>query len=252
MEQPERLKGDVMFELGKRRLHIGALLFQRVDQSDLTGPFEVLSRIPDSTFAVIGNDRSSVRDVRGLILTPNATFEETPPLDVLIVPGGAGQEDLMDDERTLSFIRQQAVQASFVFSVCTGALLCGAAGLLKGVRVTTHWAALHLLGYFGAIAVNARVVIDGKHISAAGVTAGLDGALQLVALLRGEDAAKRIQLSIEYAPDPPFHCGSPQTAPPELVNSVRLTFQEITESRLVTAKRIASRLGLTVPSSETG
>ena len=242
-----------MFELSsKKHLHIGALLFQRVDQSDLTGPFEVLSRIPDSTFDVIGKDRSSVQDVRGLILSPNATFEEARSLDVLIVPGGAGQEDLMDDETTLSFIRRQAVQGSFVFSVCTGALLCGAAGLLKGVRVTTHWSALHLLDYFGAIPVNARVVIDGKHISAAGVTAGLDGALRLVALLRGEEEAKRIQLSIEYSPEPPFQCGSPRTAPPELVNSVRLTFQKITESRLATAKRIASRLGLTVPSSETG
>jgi len=235
----------------KKHLHIGALLFQHVDQSDLTGPFEVLSRIPDSTFYIIGKDRSSVRDVRGLILTPDATFEEAPPLEVLIVPGGAGQEDLMDDETTLSFIRRQAVQGSFVFSVCTGALLCGAAGLLRGVRVTTHWAALHLLGYFGAIPVDARVVIDRKHISAAGVTAGLDGALQLAALLRGEEAAKRIQLSIEYSPEPPFQCGSPRTAPPELVNSVRLTFQKITESRLLTAKRIASRLGLTMPSSET-
>lgn len=235
--------------LAMKHLNIGALVFPRMDQCDFTGPFEVLSRIPDSTFHVIGKDRTPVRDIRGLILTPETTFSETPPLDLLVVPGGTGQEDLMEDEAVLAFIRLQARTAEYVFSVCTGALLCGAAGLLRGVRATTHWSAFHLLEYFGAIPVCARVVINGTHVSAAGVTAGLDGALRVASLLRDEGVAQRIQLSIEYSPEPPFHIGSPQTAPPEIVNPVRLSFQKITESRLATAKRIAARLGVSAPSS---
>jgi cyclohexyl-isocyanide hydratase len=230
-----------------KHLHIGSLVYPRMDQSDFTGPFEVLSRIPESTFHVIGKDRAPVRDIRGLILTPETTFSEVPPLDLLVVPGGFGQEDLMEDETVLSFIQQQARNASYVFSVCTGALLCGAAGLLRGVRATTHWSALHLLVYFGAIPVNARVVIDGTHMSAAGVTAGLDGALLIASLLRNERVAQQIQLSIEYSPEPPFRCGSPQTAPLAILNAVRLSSQKITESRLATAKRIAARLGVSVP-----
>jgi cyclohexyl-isocyanide hydratase len=230
-----------MSETATKHLSIGALIFPRMDQSDFTGPFEVLSRIPDSTFHVIGKDRIPIRDVRGLILTPEMAFSEAPALDLLVVPGGAGQEDLMDDEAVLSFIRLQARHARYVFSVCTGALLCGAAGLLRGVRTTTHWGAFHLLEYFGAIPVNARVVIDGKHISAAGVTAGLDGALRVASLLRNDKIAQQIQLSIQYSPEPPFNSGSPQTAPPEIVNTVRVSFQKITDSRLATAKRIAAQ-----------
>ena len=230
-----------------KHLHIGSLVYPRMDQSDFTGPFEVLSRIPESTFHVIGKDRTPVRDMGGLILTPEATFSEVPPLDLLVVPGGFGQEELMEDETVLSFIQQQAHNASYVFSVCTGALLCGAAGLLRGVRATTHWSSLHLLVYFGAIPVNSRVVIDGTHISAAGVTAGLDGALRVASLLRNERVAQQIQLSIEYSPEPPFRCGSPQTAPLAILNAVRLSSQKITESRLATAKRIAARLGVSVP-----
>jgi cyclohexyl-isocyanide hydratase len=230
-----------------KHLHIGSLVYPRMDQSDFTGPFEVLSRIPESTFHVIGKDRTPVRDMNGLILTPETTFSEVPPLDLLVVPGGFGQEDLMEDETVLSFIQQQARNASYVFSVCTGALLCGAAGLLRGVRATTHWSALHVLVYFGAIPVNSRVVIDGTHISAAGVTAGLDGALRVASLLRNERVAQQIQLTIEYSPEPPFRCGTPQTAPLAILNAVRLSSQKITESRLATAKRFAARLGVSVP-----
>lgn len=228
-------------------LRIGAIIFPRVDQSDFTGPFEVLSRIPDSTFHVIEKNCAPVRDVRGLILTPDTAFAECPPLHVLIIPGGAGQQDLMEDETTLSFIRLQARNAQYVFSVCTGALLCGAAGLLQGVKATTHWSAHHLLPYFGAIPVNARVVVDGGHTSAAGVTAGLDGALKLVSLVRNERLAQEIQLGIEYSPEPPFNSGSPETAPKEIAEAVRHSYQRIGESRLATAKRIAAKLGVEFP-----
>ena len=162
-------------------LHIGSLLFEGIDQIDLTGPFEVLSRIPNSTYRIYGKTAAAVRDLKGLRLTPDAALADAPPLDVLHVPGGRGQEALMDDEEVLAWIRRQAAGACSIFSVCTGALICGAAGLLKGRRATTHWASFHLLPYFGAIPVNERVVVDGAWVFAAGVTAGIDGALRLAA-----------------------------------------------------------------------
>jgi|SRR5215469_7724444 len=228
-------------------LRIGTIVFPRVDQFDFTGPFEVLSRIPDSTFHVIGKGSAPVRDVRGLVLTPDTAFAECPSLDVLIIPGGAGQQDLMEDDITLSFIRLHGRNARYIFSVCTGALLCGAAGLLQGVRATTHWSAFHLLPYFGAIPVNARVVVDDRYISAAGVSAGLDGALKLVSLVRNERLAREIQLGIEYSPEPPFNSGSLGTATKEVVEAVRRSYESIGESRLATAKRIAEKLGVKLP-----
>jgi cyclohexyl-isocyanide hydratase len=227
-------------------LNIGAVIFPGIDQIDFTGPFEVLSRLPDSTFHVIWKDKAPVRDRAGLILTPEMTFAEAPPLDVLVVPGGPGQERLMEDEAVLGFLRRQAAGARFVFSVCTGALLCGAAGLLRGVRATTHWAAFHLLRYFGAVPVDARVVVDGRVVSAAGVTSGIDGALTLAALLRGDTTARRIQLAIQYSPEPPFDSGSPATAPPEALTAEREAYREITEERSRTARRVAARLGVTI------
>ncbi len=125
----------------------------------------------------------------------------------------------MEDETVLSFIREQAVNAKYVFSVCTGALICGAAGLLKGVRATTHWSAFHLLEYFGAIPIDERVVIDGSFVSAAGVTAGIDGALRVARLLRGDRVAQEIQLQIQYTPEPPFNSGTPASAPPEILEA---------------------------------
>jgi cyclohexyl-isocyanide hydratase len=226
------------------RLYIGALIYPNVDQADFTGPFEVLSRIPDSSFHVIAKDRNPICDVRGLILTPELTFQEAPRLDVLVVPGGAGQEELMEDEITLAFLRDQASTARYLFSVCTGALLCGAAGLLRGVNATTHWTALDLLGYFGALPVNRRVVIDGKCVSAAGVTAGLDGAFRLVSLLRGDEVAQQIQLSVEYAPEPIFNAGTPQTAPADILKVVRSSYEDVANRRLATARKVAARLGI--------
>jgi cyclohexyl-isocyanide hydratase len=234
-------------------LDIGGVIFADVDQSDFTGPFEVLSRLPGARFHVLAKERRPIRDVHGLILTPEKSFAEAKHLDVLLVPGGRGQEALMDDDVTLGFLREQAATARFVFSVCTGALICGAAGLLRDVRATTHWSAFHLLPYFGAIPVDERVVEDGKMISAAGVTAGLDGALRLAALLRGDRVAQQIQLAIEYAPAPPFRGGTPRTAPKEILEAASRAFGEISSARLATARRIAARLGMEpLPAEETG
>jgi cyclohexyl-isocyanide hydratase len=227
-------------------LHIGGVIFPGIDQLDFTGPFEVLSRLPDSTFHVLGKEKRPVRDLQGLILTPEKTFAESGPLDLLLVPGGQGQVALMEDEAVLSFLRDQAAHAAWILSVCTGALTCGAAGLLRGRRATTHWSAFHLLRYFGAIPVDERVVVDGNLVSAAGVTAGIDGALRVAALLRGERVAQLIQLSMQYAPEPPFDSGSPASAPAEVVETVRGGVREITEARLEIARRTADRLGIVV------
>jgi cyclohexyl-isocyanide hydratase len=224
-------------------LKIGSILFPRMDQTDFTGPFEVLSRVPDSTFYVLGKDRSPIRDAKGLILTPEMALSEAPQLDLLVVPGGFGVNALMEDEEVLAFIREQAAGARLVLSVCTGALVCGAAGLLKGRRATTHWASHHLLRFFGAIPVDQRVVVDGDFVSAAGVTAGFDGALTVASMLRGERAAEEIQLYLEYAPEPPFHSGTPATAPPEVLEAAREGLRETTEARLEIVRRVAGRMG---------
>jgi cyclohexyl-isocyanide hydratase len=205
----------------------------------------VLSRIPNSTYRIFAKTAEPVRDVRGLRITPDATLADAPALDVLHVPGGFGQEALMDDEDVLGWVRRQAAGARCVFSVCTGALICGAAGLLKGRRATTHWAAFHLLPFFGAIPVNERVVVDAEMVFAAGVTAGIDGALRVAAELRGEEAAQSIQLYMQYAPEPPFTSGTPQTAPAAVLEGARRAVKAITEQREITARRVAARLGIT-------
>jgi cyclohexyl-isocyanide hydratase len=228
-------------------LHIGSLLFEGIDQIDLTGPFEVLSRIPNSTYRIYGKTAEPVRDLRGLRLTPDAALADAPRLDVLHVPGGFGQEALMEDQEVLTWLEHQASGARSVFSVCTGALLCGAAGLLRGRRATTHWASFHLLRFFGAIPVNQRVVVDGSWVFAAGVTAGIDGALRLAAELRGDDAARAIQLHMVYAPEPPFDSGTPETAPPAILESARRSVASITAQREATARRAAVKLGIAVP-----
>jgi cyclohexyl-isocyanide hydratase len=225
-------------------LQIGTLLFEGIDQIDITGPFEVLSRLPNSTYRIYAATLSPLRDVQGLRLMADALLSDAPQLDVLHVPGGGGQEALMDNEEVLGWLRQQAGGARCVFSVCTGALICGAAGLLKGKRATTHWSAHHLLPYFGATPVNERVVVDGNWVFAAGVTAGIDGALRVAAELRGEKVAQRIQLGMEYAPEPPFTSGTPGDAPTDVLADARKAGSEMAARRLETARGIAMRLGI--------
>ena len=224
-------------------LTIGSLLFEGIDQIDLTGPFEVLSRIPNASYRLYGLTAATVRDVKGLRLTPDAAIADAPQLDVLHIPGGFGQQALMEDDDVLGWIKQQA-KAARIFSVCTGALICGAAGLLRGRRATTHWASFHLLPLFGATAVNERVVVDGTWVFAAGVTAGIDGALRLAAELRGDDVARGIQLEMAYAPEPPFESGTPETAPPAILTKARESLAAITAQRETTARRVAARLGI--------
>jgi cyclohexyl-isocyanide hydratase len=219
-------------------------MFDGMDQIDLTGPFEVLSRVPNSTYQTYAKTVSPVRDLHGLRLIPDATLGEAPPLDVLHVPGGFGQEALMEDQEVIARIQKQAAGALYILSVCTGALLCGAAGLLEGRRATTHWSSLHLLPCFGAIPVNERVVLDANYVFAAGVTAGIDGALLLAAELRGEEVAQFIQLDMAYAPEPPFNSGTPESAPPAILEQAKRSYRKMTAQREATARRVAARLGL--------
>lgn len=227
-------------ELSVKPLSVGCLIFERMDQIDFTGPFEVLSRMPDTTIQIIGKEVELVRDVQGLRLSPDKSIAEVDLFDVLLVPGGYGQQALMHDEEVLGLIRKHFVAERLVFSVCTGALLCGAAGVLAGRQVTTHWSTRHLMAYYGAVLADARVVVDGNLISAAGVTAGLDAALVLVSLLRGDAAAQEIQLAIEYAPNPVFHSGTPDSAPPEVLASFQAKYKPIGIERKAEAARYAA------------
>jgi cyclohexyl-isocyanide hydratase len=202
-------------------IEIGFLVFPKITQLDLTGPFEVFSQLSDARLHLVWKTREPVTAGSGLVLTPTTTFAACPQLDVLCVPGGAGVNALLTDGETLAFLRRQAAGARYVTSVCTGALVLGAAGLLKGKRAATHWMSMEFLAAFGAIPVEERVVVDGNVVTGGGVTAGIDFALKLAAEIAGEEAAKAIELGIEYDPHPPFASGHPCSAAPALVEKVR-------------------------------
>ncbi|CAG9247720.1 Isonitrile hydratase [Paraburkholderia unamae] len=202
-------------------LQIGFLVFPNVQQLDLTGPYDVLASMPDTQARLIWKTLEPVRSSTGLTLTPDTTFDDCPPLDVICVPGGSGVGQLIPDDETLAFLRRQASEARYVTSVCTGALVLGAAGLLRGRRATTHWAFHELLEPLGALPVKARVVRDGNVLTGGGITAGIDFALTLAAELIGVEAAQALQLELEYAPAPPFDAGDPATAPRAIVERLR-------------------------------
>lgn len=223
-------------------LEIGLLLYPKLTQLDLTGPFEVFCRMSNTRVHLLWKTREPVASDRGLTLLPTMTLEECPALDVIVVPGGAGQVALMDDEAVLSFLAKQAATARYVASVCTGSLVLGAAGLLKGRRATCHWMALDQLELLGATPVAERVVIDGPIVTGGGVTAGIDFGLTLAAVLRGEPEAKRIQLEIEYNPRPPFDAGSPHSAGPDLVAAVRKRYAPFLPIRREATRRAQASL----------
>ena len=223
-------------------LQIGFLLFPQVQQLDLTGPYDVLASLPDVQVHLVWKDLAPVTASTGLVLHPTTTFDDCPALDVICIPGGSGVGPLMEDEVTLAFIKAQAATARYVTSVCTGSLVLGAAGLLKGKRATTHWAYHQLLKPLGAIAVQDRVVRDGNLLTGGGITAGIDFALTLAAELFGEDVAQLVQLQLEYAPAPPFASGSPDTAPAAVLEDARRRAAHSLEQRSLITKRAAARL----------
>ena len=201
-------------------LSVGLVLFDGVTQLDFTGPYEVFSRMPGAKVHLVAESMAPLRTEFGLMISPDATFDDAPALDVICVPGGWGVNDQLANESLRKFLRTRAPAARYVTSVCTGALLLGAAGLLDGYNATTHWMSVDFLRRFGATHVDKRVVIDRNRITGGGVTAGIDLALVIAAELYGDAVSQAIQLAIEYQPAPPFNSGSPHSAPREIRDRV--------------------------------
>jgi cyclohexyl-isocyanide hydratase len=223
-------------------VQIGILLYPNVTQLDATGPAQVLSRVPGAKLHMIWKTRDPVPTDAGFSIVPTTTFADCPQLDVICVPGGGGQVDVMVDAEALEFLRKQAAKARYVTSVCTGSLILGAAGLLKGYKSACHWAWRDMLTDFGATPVAERVVRDRNRISGGGVTAGIDFGLTVAAELAGEEVAKSIQLVLEYDPQPPFDSGSPEKAGTERVKRIRERLAPLLESRRKANAEAAARL----------
>ena len=221
-------------------IHFGLLAFPGVQQLDLTAPYEIFASMEDAEVHLIWKDRSPIVSATKLVLQPTRTFADCPPLDVICVPGGSGVNALLEDETVLAFIRDQAAQARFVTSVCTGSLVLGAAGLLKGKKATSHWNAKDFLVEFGAIVTPGRVVRDGNLFTAGGVTAGLDFGLTIVAALRDREEAETVQLSLEYAPEPPFHSGTPEEASVDVLAKTRARLAGSRTARQAILARLAT------------
>jgi len=219
------------------------LAYPRLTQLDLTGPYEVFSRVPELALSLAWKTLDPITDANGFRILPTTTLADAPAADVLFVPGGPGQLELMDDDEVLGFLRRQAEGAAFVTSVCTGSLVLAAAGLLAGYRATCHWLSLEQLALMGATPVAERVVIDRNRITGAGVTSGIDFALTVTAQLFGEDRARRIQLQMEYDPQPPYASGSPATAQAATLDAVRTATAPFQLKRRQAAERAGARLG---------
>ena len=223
-------------------MHIGILIFPAVTQLDATGPAQVLARTPGATLHMIWKTRDPVKTDAGFSIVPTTTFAECPQLDVICIPGGAGQIDLMNDAETLAFVAAQGAKARYVTSVCTGSLVLGAAGLLNGYRSACHWASRDLLAAFGAIPVAERVVRDRNRFSGGGVTAGIDFGLTLLAELAGDEVAQSVQLGLEYDPQPPFQSGSPEKAGADRTARVRAQMEKMIARRQEANARAAARV----------
>ena len=226
-----------------KAVHIGFLLYPGVTQLDATGPAQVLARVPGAVVHMVWKTTAPVSTDAGFAIVPTDSFQSCPQVDVLCVPGGGGQAELMNDPATLSFLKRQGERARYVTSVCTGSLLLGAAGLLTGYEAACHWAWRDLLSLFGAKPLAKRVVRDRNRLSGGGVTAGIDFGLVLAAELAGEEAARLIQLSLEYDPAPPFSCGSPEGAGEERVARFRKEIQPSFERRRELVQKAAAAWG---------
>lgn len=224
-------------------ISVAFLVFPNVTQLDLTGPAQVLSRLGNTTLNLVWKDKKPVPTDAGFPLLPTATFDEVQKADIVCVPGGLGTLDIMQDQSVLSWLNTVAEKAQWVTSVCTGSLVLGAAGLLKGYRSGCHWASIDQLEYFGAIPVRERIVEDRNRFSGGGVTSGIDFALALTARIRGEDHAKFVQLSIEYDPNPPFDAGSPDKVPPHILDRYYKMIDAAVPDRAAKVKAIADSLG---------
>ena len=215
------------------------ILYPRLTQLDFTGPYEVLARMPGAEVALASKEGGALASETGLIFGGLRRLADIDSADLIMIPGGPGQTEAMLDADFMAEVKRLGASARYLTSVCTGSLILGAAGLIKGKRAGSHWAYRDLLGAFGAIPDGARVVRDGNIFTGGGVTAGIDIALAIVAEIAGEDTAKMIQLMIEYAPAPPFNSGSPETASPETVTAVKARFAAFAEQRRRAIDQIA-------------
>ncbi|MCL4716265.1 MAG: DJ-1/PfpI family protein [Hyphomonadaceae bacterium] len=207
------------------------ILYPRLTQLDFTGPYEVLARMPGAEVVLASKEGGELVSEMGLTFARLARLADVERADMIMIPGGPGQTEAMLDPAFMGEVKRLGAGARYVASVCTGSLILAAAGLLKGKRAGSHWAYRELLGAFGAVPDGARVVRDGEAITGGGVTAGIDIALTIVAELAGEDAAKTIQLAIEYAPAPPFNSGRPETADEKTVAAVKQLFSAFAAQR---------------------
>src|SRR4051812_4729630 len=223
-------------------LQIGLVIFPKVTQLDLTGPVQVFSSVPGAQVHLIWKRIEPVASDSVLTLTPTITFADCPQLDVICVPGGFGTNDMVNDEEVLDFLRRQAKGAKYITSVCTGALVLGAAGLLRGYKAATHWTAMEFLAAFGAIPTKTRVCVDRTRVPGGGVTAGIDFALTLVSIMIDRATAEAIQLGIEYNPAPPFNSGSPDTASADVLEQVKQRIAPNQVRRLEAVQRAAERV----------
>ena len=224
-------------------LRIAFLLFPNVTQLDLTGPVQVLSRLGDARLDLVWKTLEPVPTDAGFSILPTATLAEIPRADILRVPGGFGVNGVIADDAVMDWVGAIGREAAWVTSVCTGSLILGAAGLLDGYRAGCHWSQRHMLPLFGAEPVAERVVIDRNRVTGGGVTAGIDFALRLTAILRGEDHARSVQLSFEYDPQPPFDSGSPERAGPDIVATVQRRTQALVPTRDDDLRALAKRRG---------
>ena len=217
-------------------MRIAIFLYDGMTALDAIGPYDVLRQLPGAEVVFVGDTAGIKRtEAQPLGLVADRAFADVTRADILVVPGGLGQERVMREPATLAWIRRIHETTTWTTSVCTGSLILAAAGLLHGLRATTHWAVLDELREFGATPVSERVVEQGKIITAAGVSAGIDMALRLVARIAGDDVARGIQLGIEYDPAPPFDTGSPQKAPAYIVDLVRQTLEQMRAAYVVPA-----------------
>jgi putative intracellular protease/amidase len=203
-------------------VQIAFFLFDGITALDAVGPYEVLSRLPGAQVRFVGTEVGPKRtETDSLSLVADYPIADVPEPEILVIPGGFGTRALLDNDEVLDWIRHAHEHTTWTTSVCTGSLVLGAAGILKGLRATTYWAVVDRLADYGAIPTRERVVEEGKVVTAAGVSSGIDMALRLTAQIAGEDMAKTLQLGIEYDPDPPFDAGSPDSAPPQIVEGLK-------------------------------
>ena len=217
-------------------MKIAALIFDKITVLDIVGPTELLSWVPGSEIVWVGKEIGPIRAApTGLAITIEHTLDEVSSADILIIPGGPGVRLLLQDEKVLDWVRKVHATTRWTTSVCTGSLLLGAAGLLKGLEATTHWNAAATLESFGAKYLEKRVVPQGKIVTSAGVSSGIDMALWLTGKVAGDDAAKEAQLCIEYDPQPPYDAGAPSKADPLAIEKARATVKDIVAKALASA-----------------